>query len=91
MNIKNIKVCPSGKDKSHRTVYVECDHDLQSEVKEQLENEKVQLGSPGTLKVFQHPEPMIIKKDEGLIIINLKMLFHSNIITFFVQMLIPDM
>ena len=66
MNIKNIKVCPSGKDKSHRTVYVECDHDLQSEVKEQLENGKVQLGSPGTLKIFQHPEPMPIKKDEGL-------------------------
>ena len=66
VNINNIKVCPSDRDRSQRTVYVECDHNLETEVKEKLENETAQLGSPGTLKVFTQPEPMIIKKDEGL-------------------------
>ena len=66
VNIKNIKVCPSDRDKSQRMVYIECDHDLEVEVKEKLENEAAHLGSPGTLKVFIPPEPMIIKKGEGL-------------------------
>ena len=66
VNIKNIKVCPSDTDKSQRTIYIECDHSLETEVKEKLENETAQLGSPGTLKVCTQPESMTIKKDEGL-------------------------
>ena len=56
-------------NKSLRTVYVECDHNLEMEVKEQLENEQVtQLGLSGTLKVFRQPEPIVIENDEGLCI-----------------------
>jgi hypothetical protein len=68
VNIKNIKVCPSAMDKSLRTVYVECDHSLEEEVKEKLENEATQLGLPGTLRVYTQPEPDTkIEKDEGMI------------------------
>ena len=67
MNIKNIKICPSAKDKSRRTVYVECDHSLEEEVKEKLEDETTQLGVPGTLRVSTEPESEIIEKDEGMI------------------------
>ena len=71
VNIKNIKICPSAMDKSQRTVYVECDHSLKEEVKEKLENEATQLGSPGTLRVFTHPESEIkIEKDEGMTLYN---------------------
>ena len=68
MNIKNIKICPSAKDKSRRTVYVECDHSLEEEVKEKLEDETTQLGVPGTLRVSTEPESEIIEKDEGIFV-----------------------
>ena len=53
-------------DKSQRTVYVECDHNLKEEVKEKLENEATQLGLPGTRRVSTQPESEIIEKDEGM-------------------------
>ena len=64
VNIKNIKICPCALNESLRIVYVECDHNLEMGVIEQLENE--QLGLPGTLKVFIPPEPTTIEKNEGL-------------------------
>ena len=66
VNIKNIKICPCALNKSLRTVYVECDHNLEMGVKEQLELENEQLGLPDTLKVFTPPETTTIEKDEGL-------------------------
>ena len=72
-------------DKSRRTVYVECDHSLEEEIKEKLEDEATQLGSPGTLRVYTHPEPNIkIEKDEGVTLLLLyykySILMHDSII-----------
>ncbi len=53
-------------DKSRRTVYVECDHGLEEEIKEKLENKEAQLGLPGTLRVCTQPESIKIEKDEGI-------------------------